>query len=91
MTSFDLPVPCDGSYDDRQLTLVVQIGHRGQRQGEPGVVLVGADAPLAEHDVGIAPIEDVLGGKQELLQGLALYPALRRAGLPESPTAWSNW
>src|SRR5208337_1324533 len=53
--------------DDRQVTLVVQIGHRGQWQGEPGVILVGADAPLAEHDVGIAPIEDVLGGKQELL------------------------
>ena len=68
------------------MTLVVKIGHRGQRQGEPGVVLVGADAPLAEHDVGIAPIEDVLGGKQELLQGRA-DPRFRRAGLPESPTA----
>ena len=63
--------------DDRQVTLVVKIGHRGQRQGEPGVVLVGADAPLAEHDAGIAPVEDVLGGKQELLQGRA-HPALQQ-------------
>ena len=66
--------------DDRQVALVVQVGDRRQRQGEPGVVLVGADAPLAEHDVGVAPVEDVLGGQQELVERGA-HAALQERGL----------
>ena len=66
--------------DDRQVALVVQIGNRRQRQREPGVVLVGADAALAEHHVGVAPVEDVLGGEQELVEGGA-HSALQERGL----------
>ena len=74
----------------RQVGLVVQVRDRGQRQGEPRVVLEGADAALAEHDVGIAAVEDVLGGQQEFVHRGA-HAALQQDRLAESPTASSSW
>ena len=58
----------------------MQVGDGRQRQGEPGVVLVGPDAPLAEHHVRVAAVEDVLGGQQELVDRRA-HPALQQGGL----------
>ena len=51
---------------DRQVRLVVQVGHGRQRQREAGVVLERADAPLAEHHVRVAFVQDVFGGQQQL-------------------------
>ena len=72
--------PVRGVDDHRQVALVLEVGHGGQRQGEPGVVLVGPDSSLAEHDVGVVAVEDVLGGEQELIDGRA-HPSLEEGRL----------
>ncbi len=58
----------------------MKVGDGRQREGEAGVVLVGADASLTEHDVRVAAVEDVLGGEQELVEGRA-HAALQQGGL----------
>ena len=66
-TSFAFPVPCEGSTTTGRVALVLEVGDGRQRQGEPGVVLIGPDTPLAEHDVGVVAVEDVLGGEEEFV------------------------
>ena len=50
----------------RQVALVVQVGDRRQWQRKPRVVFVRADSSFAEHHVGIAPVENILGGQEKL-------------------------
>ena len=78
-----------GIDDDRQVRLVMQIGHRGQRQREAGVALERANAALAEHDVRIAVVENVFGGQQQLFDRGA-GPRLSSTGFLAWPTASSR-
>ena len=59
---------------------LVEGGHGGQVQGVPGGRLKGADAPLAQDHVLVAPGHDVLGAHQQLLEGVGQAP-LQEDGL----------
>ena len=52
----------------------MQGGHGGQVQGVPGGGLKGADAPLAQDHVLVAPGHDILSTHQQLLQGVGQAP-----------------
>ena len=51
----------------RQMRAGMQPRHRCQRQREAGVRFKRADAPLAEHHLPVAPVENVFGRQQEFL------------------------
>ena len=57
-------------------------GDGGQIQRVAGVVVKGADAPLAENDLLVAVGHDVLGAHQQLLQCVG-KAALEENGLVE--------
>ncbi len=61
-------------HDDRQVRQ--PLGHRDGTdvEGVAGGGLEGADAALAEHDVEVAALGDVLGGHQPFLDGGAHAP-----------------
>ena len=54
--------------DDGEVCLVVQIGHRREWQGKASVGLKRANATFAEHDIGVAFIEDVFGCQEKLIK-----------------------
>ena len=56
--------------DDGKVREVVQDGDGVDVKGVAGARLEGADAALAEHDVGVALAHDVLGAHQQLVDGL---------------------
>ena len=77
-----------GVHDDGQVGELVEHGHGGEVQGVAGVVVKGADAPLAKDDLLIAAGHDVLGAHQELFEGVGEAPLeedglIRLAQLPE--------
>src|ERR687892_280595 len=55
-------------HDDRQVGELAQYWHRHQVEREAVARLVGADPALAQHDVRVALLEDVLRRHQELLE-----------------------
>ena len=57
--------------------------HRADVQGVPGGRLEGADAALAEHDVEVAALGDVLGGHQPFLDG-GVHAALEHDRLADA-------
>jgi hypothetical protein len=72
-------------HDDGQVRPLADDRHGRQVERVARGGLEGADAPLAEHDVGVARGEDVLGGHEPLLDG-GREPALQedgRAALPD--------
>ena len=60
-----------GVHDDGQMGLFVDDRHSGEVEGVAGVLLKGADAPLAENDLLVAAGHDILCGHDPLLDGVA--------------------
>ncbi len=52
----------------RQMAHAMQLRHGRQRQRVADVFFVRANAPLAEHHVGVSLGHDVLGGEQKFFQ-----------------------
>ena len=66
--------------DDRQMAHALEYRNSGNIECVAGVLLVGADAALAEDDVLVALSHDVLGAHQEFLHGVC-EAALEQDGL----------
>ena len=62
-------MPCEGSTTTGQVGALPDDGHGREVERVAGGRLEGADAALAEDDVGVARREDVLGGHEPLLDG----------------------
>src|SRR3990172_32752 len=77
-----VPLACGvaGVADDRQMAQPLDHRYCVHVEGEAGGRLVGADAALAEDDVGVAVGEDVRGGEQPLLDRRP-HAALEEHGL----------
>src|SRR5215831_6954071 len=54
------------------------------------MVFEGSDAALAEHDLGVAGLEDVLGGEEELVDGRR-RPALEKHGPARFADFFQQW
>ena len=52
-----------GVHHHRQMGVLLEQGHGRDVQGVAGLGLKGADAPLAEHHLPVAPGQNVLGRK----------------------------
>ncbi len=57
-----------GVYDDGEMRELMQEGYDGEVDRIACCRLEGADAALAEDDVGVARCHDVFGAHEELLQ-----------------------
>ena len=58
-----------GVDDDGEVADAMDFGDDGQREGVAGVGFEGADAALAEDDVGVSAGHDVFGGEEEFFEG----------------------
>ncbi len=57
-----------GVADDGQVAEPLRQGDGAYIHGEAGIGLEGADAPLAQHDLLVAPVQNVLSSQQPLLK-----------------------
>ena len=67
-----------GVDDDRQMSPLLYVGDRGQRESEARVALEGANAALAEHDVLDCRRRGCIPPRVENSSMVALGPRLRR-------------
>src|SRR5690554_3643655 len=88
-----LPRPVGRIHDDGQVAQLFDDGHRVEVQRVSGGRFKGADAPLAQDDVGIAGADDVFRGHQPLFDGRGQAPLQqhRLAGPPRLfPVPWEG-